>query len=194
MVVHFRKTAARRYGVFVDRERAPAMMMHPAPGFDEFLPHDLLHFVAEAEWGIDGAVFGQLAAGGDAGAFWPVEQKLIARSMRRRRREQRLGQGRGRRSELLAGILECAWNARRGRARLPADWNERLAAARVEPERLEPILVSLDDLAERWHALLVGESIALEWPRGEPREHRRRRRTREETSRRPAGRAPGGRA
>ena len=63
MLVHFRKTGSRRYGVFVEREGAPSLQMDPAPGFDDYLPHDLLHFVAEAEWGIDGGVFGQLAAG-----------------------------------------------------------------------------------------------------------------------------------
>jgi hypothetical protein len=59
--------------VFVEREHAPDVFMHPAPGYDEYLPHDLLHFVAEAEWGLDGSVFGQLAAGGNAGTFSPVE-------------------------------------------------------------------------------------------------------------------------
>jgi hypothetical protein len=176
MVVHFRKTGARRYGVFVERDNAPAMMMHPAPGFDDYLPHDILHFVAEAEWGLDGAVFGQLAAGGDAGTFWPVDQQLVSKWMRRRKqlRKRPRERGRGRRSELLAGVLECAWNARPGRAPLPEDWKERLAAARVDTKRLEAVVASLDDLADRWHSLRAGESIALEWPRAERREHRRR--------------------
>ena len=172
MLVEFRKTGARRYGVFVERIGAPAMMMHPAPGFDEFLPHDLLHFVAEAEWGLDGAVFGQLAAGGDAGTFWPIEQTLVRKSIRRRKRRGK-SFGRGGRSELLAGVLESAWNARHARAALPEDWDERCAAARVEPDRLQAIVVTLDDLAERWHRLRVGDSLTLEWPR------RRTRRTRQ---------------
>ncbi len=49
MLVHFRKTGARRYAVLAERELAPAVVAHPAPGYDEYLPHDLLHFVAEAE-------------------------------------------------------------------------------------------------------------------------------------------------
>ena len=170
MNVTFKRTGQRRYGVFVERDKAPAMVMHPAPGYDEFLPHDLRHFVAEAEWGIDGAVFGQLAAGGDAGTFWPVEQKLVRKSVRRRKRLRTRHKG-GRRSELLAGALECAWNARRGRAPLPEDWDERLAAARVDPERLEAVVASLDRLAERWHRLRIGESLTLEWPRQERRVH-----------------------
>jgi hypothetical protein len=176
VLVHFRKTGERRYGVFVERETAPAMMMHPAPGFDDLLPHDLLHFVAEAEWGLDGAVFGQLAAGGDAGSFWPIEQELVRKSMRRRRklRGRPRSRPRGRRSELLAGVLECAWNARQGRAPLPADWHERLAAARATPERVDVVAASLDDVARRWHALRIGEEISLEWPRTERRRHPRR--------------------
>jgi hypothetical protein len=175
MVVRFRKTGERRYGVFAERDHAPAMMMHPAVGFDEFLPHDVLHFIAEAEWGLDGAVFGQLAAGGDAGTFWPIEQELVRKAMRRRRRLRGRPQSRprGRRSELLAHILERAWNARRGRAPLPADWDDRLARARVTHERLQAVVASLDDLAERWHGLRIGEEIAVEWPRPERRKHRR---------------------
>ena len=165
--ITFKKTGERRYGVFVERENAPPLMMHPAPGFDAFLPHDLLHFVAEAEWGLDGGVFGQLAEGRDAGTFWPVEQHRVRKAMRRRKRLRK--RPRGRRSELLAGVLEEAWNARRARAQLPQEWDERLAAARVEPERLAMVLASLDDLAARWNALRVGESLTLEWPRPERR-------------------------
>jgi hypothetical protein len=178
MVVRFQKTGLRRYGVFVEREKAPALMAHPAPGFDEFLPHDLLHFVAEAEWGLDGAVFGQLAAGGNPGVFWPVEKELVSKEMRHRKlalkRQGGVRRPRGRRSEVLAGMLECAWNARRGRGTLRDDWDERLVVARVDPERLERIVASLDELAERWHALHVGESLTLEWPRPERRAHPRR--------------------
>ena len=34
---------------FLERESGPNVMADPAPGYDDFLPHDLLHFVAEAE-------------------------------------------------------------------------------------------------------------------------------------------------
>jgi hypothetical protein len=167
MRVTFTKTGTRRYGVFVEREHGPDLMGNPAPGFDDFLPHDLLHFVAEAEWGLDGAVFGPLAASAFGGAFWPVDQALLRKSTRRRKKIHK--RPRGRRSELLAGILEAAWNARAGRGALPADWDERLAAARAEPADVERVVASLDELAERWHALHLGESITLEWPRPEGR-------------------------
>ena len=142
--------------------------MNPAPGYDEWLPHDLLHFVAEAEWKLDGAVFGQLAAGGDAGTFHPTDQSLVGRAMRdRKRRKRRTGKPKGRRSEVLAGVLELAWNARRGRERLPADWDAQLAAARVTTGQLERVLDKLDVLADDWHSLQVGERLTLEWPRPE---------------------------
>jgi hypothetical protein len=167
--VTFQKTGERRYGILVERDKAPAAMMHPAPGFDDFLPHDLLHFVAEAEWGLDGAVFGQLAAGGDAGTFWPVDKKLLGKAMRRRRHLRTRHYKGGRRSELLADVLDRAWRAHSGKSQLPQDWEERLAAARVDPERLDAVVASLDELAKRWHGLRVGGSLKLEWPRREGR-------------------------
>ena len=170
MKVSFAKTAPRRYGVFVQRDRAPEMMMNPAPGYDDNLPHDLLHFVAEAEWRLDGAIFGQLAAGGDASTFWPSDKSLIARAMRdRKRRKRRAGKPKGRRSEVLAHILEHAWRARHGREHLPRDWEEQLEAARVSKDRLERVVDQLDELAVRWNSLHLGERMTLEWPRPERR-------------------------
>jgi hypothetical protein len=170
MKVSFAKTGERRYGVFVRRERALEVVMNPAPGYHDYLPHDMLHFVAEAEWKLNGAVFGQLAAGGDAGTFHPVDQSLVARAMRdRKRRKRRAGKPKGRRSEILADVLEHAWNARRGREPLPSDWQEQLAIARVSSDRLERVVDRLDELADRWHALRIGEELTLEWPSPERR-------------------------
>jgi hypothetical protein len=170
MMVSLVKTGERRYGVLVRRERAPEVAMNPAPGYHAYLPHDMLHFVAEAEWRLDGAVFRQLAAGGDAGTFVPTDKSLIARAMRDRKRRRRgAGKPKGRRSEVLAQILENAWSARHGRAPLPSDWEEQLKAARVSHERLERVVDRLEGLAERWHSLPIGEQLTLEWPRKERR-------------------------
>jgi hypothetical protein len=156
MEVTFRKSGARRYGVVVVRHGAPTLAMDPAPGYDDDVPHDLMHFVVEAEWGIDGGVFGQLAAGGDAGTFWPVDQELLRKWSRRRKRSRVRFEG-GRRAEALAAVVESAWNARHCRG--PA------VPAELDPERLEHALETLDGLARRWRALQVGGSITLEWPR-----------------------------
>jgi hypothetical protein len=168
MLVHFMKSGTRRYGVLVERESGPTVIADPAPGYDDFLPHDLLHFVAEAEWGIDGGVFGQLAAGGDPGIFLPVDEELAGKWVRARKL-RRKHHSRGRRSEALAGVLDSAWKARTGKAPLPEYWNLELARARVEPERLASVVASLDDLASRWFKLQVGGSLTLEWPRPERR-------------------------
>jgi hypothetical protein len=156
MEVTLLKRGVRQYSVHVSRKRAPDLWCGSI-GDDDWLPHDLLHFVAEAEYGIDGAVFGDLAAGGNAGIFQPVEQELVAKMWRKQRiRPTRLPEGR--RSEELAWELEQGWRAKT----LPVE-----------------LQAKLDELATRWHSLQVGGSLTLEWPRPEgrrahpPRDRRR---------------------
>jgi hypothetical protein len=156
MKVAFVKKGDRRYAVEVSRDHYPDLWCGSI-GYDDFLPHDLLHFVAEAEFGLDGAVFGDLAAGGNARIFQSFDQELTARMWRKQRiRPTRLPEGR--RSEELAWELEQGWRAKT----LSPDLQQKL-----------------DDLAERWHALQVGQSLTLEWPRPEgrkrhpPRDRRR---------------------
>ena len=149
MKVTFAKTGSRRYSVFVSRDRAPDLWCGSI-GYDDRLPHDVLHFVAEAEYGLDGGVFGDLAAGGNARIFQPVDRKLVAKMWRRQRiRRPRLADGR--RTEELAGELE-------------RDWRARTLAPALQRE--------LDGLAAQWQALQVGGSLTLEWPRPERRKHR----------------------
>lgn len=182
VLVRFVKSSRRHYGVVVERSSGPALVVEPAPGWDEFLPHDLLHFVAEAEWGLDDAVFGQLAAGADPGLFLPVEPELVGRWVRDRKlrrtkdhRPRRADENRSEaaRSEAIAGVLRYAWAARVRKAPLPEYWDILLTRAGVEPGRLDQVLRSLDDLAHRWHRLQVGRSLSLEWPRPEGRRRRR---------------------
>jgi hypothetical protein len=182
MLVRFVKSSRRHYGVVVERASGPTVVAEPAPGYDDFLPHDLLHFVAEAEWGLDGAVFGQLAAGDDPGLFLPADEELVGRWVRdrklRRTREHRRGdleaaRAEGARSEAIAGVLRFAWAARARKAPLPEYWDVLLTRAGVEPEQLDRVLHALDELAHRWHGLQVGRSLTLEWPRPEGRRHHR---------------------
>jgi len=135
----------RRYDVYVSRDRATDLFIRSAPGYDDWLPHDLLHFVAEAEFGLEGGIFGHLASGGNARIFIPVDPKETTKTWRRNRiRKVRLPDGR--RSEQLAAQLE---RGRRNRS--------------LEPE----LLGKLDALAEEWHALPIGGELTLEWPRPE---------------------------
>jgi hypothetical protein len=159
--VAFVKKGARRYAVEVGRDRYPDLWCG-AIGYDEWLPHDLLHFVAEAEYGLEGGIFGDLAAGGNARLFLPlnerhvVDMQLVTKLWRKERiRRTRLPDGR--RSEELAWQLHQAWHARS----LPPQLQRKL-----------------DDLAARWHALQVGQSLTLEWPRPEGPRHSTRDRRR----------------
>ena len=162
MKVTFVKRGVRRYAVEVGRDRHPDLWCGSI-GYDDWLPHDLLHFVAEAEYGLDGGVFGDLAAGGNARIFQPVDRALVPK-MWRRQRISRTRLRDGRRSEQLAWELEQGWRKR----------------------TLAPGLQQkLDDLAERWHALQVGGSLTLEWPRPEGhKRHPARNRRRPATARR----------
>jgi len=154
MRVTFVKRGGRRYGVYVARDRGPDLVAGSI-GYDDYLPHDLLHFIAEAEFGLDDGVFGDLAAGGNARLFVPVDRNLVAKTWRKQRiRRTRLVDGR--RSEQLAGALERAWEARR----------------RGEPvgdPTLARLMPRLDELAARWHSLQIGGSLTLTWPRPERR-------------------------
>jgi hypothetical protein len=162
MKVTFVKKGPRRYAVEVHRDRYPDLWCGSI-GYDDRLPHDLLHFVAEAEYGLDGAVFGDLAAGGNARIFMPVDREQIPK-MWRKQRIKRTRLPEGRRSEELAWQLDKGWRTR----------------------TLTPALQQkLDDLAERWQALQVGGSLTLEWPRPEGRRRRPpQRRRRPATARR----------
>src|SRR5918992_4255184 len=54
MDVTFTKTPGRRYLVTVERQVGPALAPRYGPGYDPHLPHDLVHFVVEAEAGLTG--------------------------------------------------------------------------------------------------------------------------------------------
>src|SRR3546814_2066250 len=74
---------------------------------DRDLPHDLVHFVVEGVLGLKAGVFGQIAAGGDAGGFRvdAAEGVRDAKDHRRTVRKQaakgqRLVKAQGREGEL----------------------------------------------------------------------------------------------
>ena len=158
MDVSFTKVAGRRYIVKVTRDVGPELAARNGPGYDSYLPHDIVHFVVETEAGIRGGVFGQLAAG-DSGIFWPVDQSR--RSSRRKRVSTSEEDADMARSEWLAGVCPRVWAKR---ARLPKDLPEG-----VDPAVIERICTRLGGIAARWHALPVCGAITLTWPYGEGR-------------------------
>lgn len=86
MRVGFKRTGERRYAVVVEVPGEAAQIMSPAPGFDEHIPHDLVHYVVEATLELEAGVFGRAARGG--GTFRAAETATNAREQARKRRRQ----------------------------------------------------------------------------------------------------------
>jgi hypothetical protein len=122
MRVTFRRTGERRYAVIVEVPGAATQTMSPAPGFDDHIPHDLVHYVVEAALGFEGGVFGRAARGG--GTFYTSEAASNSRERARQRRKQaRRERSLGREdaneeqlqtSERLAFLSDIAWRRRQG--------------------------------------------------------------------------------
>ncbi|GAA3290514.1 hypothetical protein GCM10020295_05160 [Streptomyces cinereospinus] len=87
MRVVFTKGPGTSYGIAVHRGNGAALDPRNGPGGHPYLPHDLVHFLAEAEAGIELGVYGRPAAG-DHGLFWPADPAERARAVRRRRTER----------------------------------------------------------------------------------------------------------
>jgi hypothetical protein len=172
MNVAFKRTGTRRYAVIVRGGGEPARALDPAPGYDDDIPHDLVHYVVEAELGLTEGVYGRAARG--AGSFITTAQQDVSPRERARKhrkqqkREQALGAHDARhgaqmaRSERLAALCDVAWRRKHGQ--------------RADPGRSPPVLPAedagdvarvvarLDALAPLWRALLVDEELVFEWP------------------------------
>lgn len=184
MRVHFIRSGERRYSVRIERPDAPTLVMDPAPGFDADLPHDMVHFVVEGVLGLRAGVFGQIAAGGDAGGF-RVDVADGARDTKDHRRTVRKQVAKGRRlvkaqgregelSEFAAFLFDVEWRCRSrpdstahqvalgeaGRVRGSLSPDERARFDAVAPRVFE----AFDALSAAWGTLPVGEALVLEWP------------------------------
>lgn len=194
MEVTFTRTGPRRYAIRAKRDGHPSAVMDPAPGFDELLPHDLVHFVVEDELGLEAGVFGQLAVGGSSGTFLLVDDGPPDRSAARARRRHsargdRLSRAGAREtafSERAASLVEHAWRLRSrdprqtAEARALGPYVERLQkeltpeeAALLSAEVVARVLQRLDELSARWAALQPGQGLSLAWRAGAPRRGRR---------------------
>ncbi len=186
MIVVFRRTGQRRYSIEAQRPGFPALVMDPAPGYDELIPHDMMHLVVECRLGLTRGVFGQLAAGGDAGTFHlPVNHDNSSRETARARSRikvrgaklLRLGRDESARSERATYICWYEWLARsqsselRKRASAMAKNAEQVSSAAgtaelraLSKEKLAEICRDLDRLSSYWSRLAIGESLAVRWP------------------------------
>ena len=176
MNVRFRRTGVRRYAVVVTLAGEPPRAMDPAPAYDDDIPHDLVHYVVEAELGLANGVYGRAARG--AGTFIAtaeggINPKEWARKQRKQQKlERALGAQDARQagdmaqSERLAALCDIAWRRKHGQ--------------RPEPGRSAPVPLTedaavvgrvvsrLDAIAPLWRALLVGDELVFEWPQVVP--------------------------
>lgn len=146
--------------------------MSPAPGFDEHIPHDLVHYVVEAELGLDAGVFGRAARGG--GTFYTAQTAANSREQARQRRkqarrEQALGRERSHEdqlnaSERLAYLCDVAWRRRHGQRPDPAFWSAASPVSATDAARVERVVGRLEQLAPVWNQLPVGGELTLTWP------------------------------
>lgn len=183
MKVHFIRSGERRYGMRIERAGAPVLVMDPAPGYDPDLPHDMVHFVVEAALGLKTGVFGQIAAGGDAGSFHVEAGGSLSAKERQRAARKQVAKGaklikaqgrEGELSELAAFLFDIGWRsgerpdsptqrvalgeAERTRASLSADERARIDAAQPR------VFADFERLSKAWRALRVGGALMLEWP------------------------------
>ena len=169
MTLVFHRTGQRRYAVEAQRDGFPDLEMNPAPGYDALIPHDMIHLVVEAQLGLTRGLFGQLAAGGDAGTFHIPSKsgenvRAIARARNRvkARGQKLLKEGRDEcvQSEQAAHICRQEWLTRSSSAearsvtRLPT----------LDQRKLDEICEHLDQLSAQWCNLEVGQSMTVEWP------------------------------
>lgn len=165
MEVTFTKQAGRRYLMAVTRERGPELAPRQGPGYDDYLPHDAVHFLVEREAHLAHAVFGQIAAG-RSNLFRPADPALLRRQARRDKKVKPDARecAETARSEALASLCFPLWQQRAGlRSELP-DWTARVDPRElVSPVLLERILARLGEFAAQWHPLPAGGSVTLVW-------------------------------
>lgn len=174
MDVVFKRTGERRYAVVVKVEGREPQWMNPAPGYDDDIPHDLVHYVVEAELGLETGVYGRAVLGG--GTFIGVPEEGV--SSRERARARRKQQKRDARmgslsagshddmltSERLSGLSDLAFRRKQGQRPDPALWKPEEALAPEDAARVARVVARLDTVAALWRALPVGGELRFAWP------------------------------
>jgi hypothetical protein len=165
MDVTFTKDSGRRYLMAVVRDRGPRLAPRHGPGYDDYLPHDAVHFLVEAEERLTGGAFGRIAAG-QSNLFWPADNRVLRHQRRReaRRKPSPAEHAQMGRSESLASVCQVLWELRAGHRSEPPPWFDRVSPDELASGATQRILARLDEFAARWHALPVGGSITLTWP------------------------------
>jgi hypothetical protein len=174
--VSFKRTGVRRYAVIVAVPGEPTRAADPAPGYDHDIPHDLVHYVVEAELRLANGVYGRAARG--AGTFVATAEQGIGprqrvRQQRKQFRRELALRSRGgppaaemARSERLAALSDVAWRRKAGQR--PDRLREAPVLRPEDAKSVERVVARLDVLAPLWRALPVGSQLVFEWPSLEP--------------------------
>jgi len=165
MEVTFTKLEGRRYLMTVVRERGPELAPRQGPGYDDYLPHDAEHVLAESEAGLS-----RVSSGGSpsAGAtFSRRPPRSYGRHQARweaKRRPRATDYADMACSESLASLCQPLWELHAGlRSELPL-WTSRVEPDLVASPLVERIVERLGEFAARWHALPADGSVTLVWP------------------------------
>jgi hypothetical protein len=156
--VTFTRLDDKRYEIGITREHGPEIPRTQAPGYDDWMPHDLAQYVVEEFFGIRLGIFGQTAAGG--GSYSPDPADRSGRTARTVKRLDAAAHDDVARSERLVGVCVAAWRRRVHGEPLPAWIGDTDAAQDGIAECVE----RLDAVARQWHALQPGRSITFRWP------------------------------
>jgi hypothetical protein len=170
MQVVLRKTHRRGYAVDVLRQLHEDLTMNPAPGYDDLLPHDLVHLLVEIHWGLRDGIFGQVAAGGNAGTFRLSDERPKSESTRQRTRRARrvarpVGGGNDiARSERLASVVHARWNERAHGAALPEWYARALETSGATETEVTTTLEEAEAWSTRWRRTPIGGRTVVDWP------------------------------
>ena len=160
MEVTFTRTAERRYRVSVQGEGVISSWMEPAPGYDSKLPHDMAHFVVENELGIQGGIFGQLASGGNAGTFRPVDEQTKRKVTKRGKQLLAANRKDAALSEKIVYLAYSKWTNK---------FSEVIQIEGVSQDDIKKVCDQFDSVSVIWSKLAVGESMTLIWNRNRNR-------------------------
>jgi hypothetical protein len=177
--VTFSRQTECRYGVDVSRESGPPARLRVVKLDAESLPREIKHFLVEREFGLKLGIFGQLAAGGDAGRFWAAPADRDSRLAHLSHRLQVTGRGDLGRSVALVAWCTAVWEIETGRRsagpgdprRSSEQRTERFAepwplldVASVPCEQVAAAVQCLASTAVTWHGLHPGDRVSFDWP------------------------------
>lgn len=168
MRVTFTRQTGFRYGVDVSRESGPPARLRVVKSDAEVLPREIAHFLVEREFGLKLGIFGQLAAGGDAGRFWAAPADRSSRLAHLSHRLQVTGRGDLGRSVALVAWCTAAWEIETGRRSAGSgDSGERwplLDVAAIPRDQLAAAVDSLAGAALSWNEFCPGQRMCFDWP------------------------------